>query len=112
VRNHLALSFQFQQTVLAPVFCSDLLLITFLFLKIPPTKNMPQDLEALHTRLAHVFSSMDAHRPTRPQPPIIDASPDILSAPQPETVPGFRSLKESIKRDLDALEKVLSPHSI
>ncbi|KAF7329832.1 hypothetical protein MKEN_00246600 [Mycena kentingensis (nom. inval.)] len=66
------------------------------------------DLSALHVALTSIHSSMTDFRPSLGQPPILDSSSEAEPDPDSEsTLPGFKQLKESVRIDLEALEKFL-----
>jgi len=76
-------------------------------------------LDALRVQLQHIHASISHLQPLLPTPPILDASVNIhcenlaqntsdSSWLQPEIVPGLKDLRDAVKRDLDALEKVSS----
>lgn len=66
-----------------------------------------RDLEALRIKLRDVLASITAFNPPVAHPPIIDASADNSDdGPKHDSIRGLRKLKESVKRDLDILEKV------
>ncbi|KAI0089623.1 hypothetical protein BDY19DRAFT_889252 [Irpex rosettiformis] len=71
--------------------------------------DIHRELHVLRTELRDVFASMAAFNPPVVQPPIIDASADNNDdGPRQDSIRGLRKLKESVKRDLDILEKFLA----
>jgi hypothetical protein len=72
-----------------------------------------QSLHALSSSLRDVLDSIVTFSPHTQKPPIIDASIDNLGGggfsddtPRQGSIRGLRRYKESVKRDLDVLEKV------
>lgn len=76
------------------------------------TSNRPHaDLHALREKLKDILQSVSSFAPSVSRPPIIDSSFDLVgnpaeNAPQQDEVKGLRALKDTVKRDLDVLEKV------
>ncbi|KAI0697354.1 hypothetical protein BC835DRAFT_1270412 [Cytidiella melzeri] len=72
--------------------------------------NGHTDLHALRSQLRDVYASITTFRPPVAHPPIIDSSVDLVNGdgPRQDSVRGLRKLKESVRRDLDILEKFLA----
>ena len=71
------------------------------------------DLHVLRDKLIGILKSVSSFAPSVSRPPIIDSSFDLAGNPaenahRPDAVKGLRALKDSVKRDLDVLEKVSS----
>ncbi|EKM57228.1 uncharacterized protein PHACADRAFT_27911 [Phanerochaete carnosa HHB-10118-sp] len=68
------------------------------------------ELQCLRKQLQDMLASMSSFGPTLPKPPIIDSSFDSSAddVPRREAVRGMRIFKDSVKRDLDVLEKFLA----
>jgi hypothetical protein len=69
------------------------------------------ELQFLRIQLRNMLSSISTFGPVLPKPPVIDSSFDLGgqstdSVQRREAVRGMRALKDSVKRDLDVLEKV------
>ena len=69
------------------------------------------ELQSLRRQLHNMLSSISNFGPTLPKPPVIDSSSDLTgqsadAVQRREPVRGMRTLKDSVKRDLDVLEKV------
>ena len=69
------------------------------------------ELHRLQKQLRDMLQSMSTFAPALPKPPIIDSSLDLTGnsaedAQHRESVRGMRALKDTVKRDLDVLEKV------
>ncbi len=74
--------------------------------------NTHPELRQLRTRLAQIHDAVDDFSPLLPQPPIIDSSikDDVGEEGQwlhkGIDIPGLKRLKEDIRTDLGALDKV------
>jgi hypothetical protein len=73
------------------------------------------DLHILRSRIQGIHAAIVNFEPLTTKPPILDSSLDSgvdsnedCQWLQPENVPGLRTLREAVKKDLDVLEKVLS----
>ena len=72
------------------------------------------ELRHLRDQLRAILCDMVDFGPTVSKPPVLDSSfeanqqdkGEINTAANHEPVPGLRSLRESVQRDLDVLEKV------
>lgn len=69
------------------------------------------ELQFLRKQLQDMLSSIAVFGPALPKPPVIDSSFDLSGrsaddVQRREAVRGLRYLKDSVKRDLDVLEKV------
>lgn len=71
------------------------------------------DLQLLRSHLEQIHDAISNFRPLTDRPPIVDSSvemnPDTSEDNQwlqQEHIPGVKKLRESIKVDLDAIEKV------
>lgn len=69
------------------------------------------ELYILQAKLRDILKSVSSFRPSIARPPIIDSSFDISGNPDEDiqhqdAVKGLRSFRDSVKRDLDVLEKV------
>src|SRR5262245_16822362 len=78
-----------------------------------------QELHALRSRLEGIHTSIVNFEPFPLKPPILDSSVSIdgdASEDSPwlrrENIPGLRNLRDSVKRDLDILDKVNNSVSI
>ncbi|KAF9467151.1 hypothetical protein BDZ94DRAFT_1186166 [Collybia nuda] len=77
-------------------------------------------LQQLRTRLQDIYDAISSFQPLTAKPPILDSSLDIGGDPsedgqwlQQEHIPGLKKLRDSIKIDLDVLEKFLNdPNSV
>ncbi|KAF9450031.1 hypothetical protein P691DRAFT_505554 [Macrolepiota fuliginosa MF-IS2] len=76
------------------------------------------ELRQLRTQLQDIYAASAYFHPLSLKPPILDSSIDIASAPsedspwtQQEQIPGLRQLRESIRLDLDVLDKFLNDAS-
>ncbi|KAJ3863205.1 hypothetical protein EV359DRAFT_43555 [Lentinula novae-zelandiae] len=77
------------------------------------------ELRNLHTHLRSIHDSISHFQPPVKRPPILDSSFEVIQNPAEDThwlqhdnIPGLKKLKESIKVDLDALDKFLdNPNS-
>ena len=70
------------------------------------------ELQSLRKQLQDMLSSMAVFGPALPKPPVIDSSFDLSGKStddmqRREAVRGLRTLKDSVKRDMEVLEKVL-----
>ncbi|KAJ3930724.1 MAG: hypothetical protein NXY57DRAFT_1039777 [Lentinula lateritia] len=72
------------------------------------------ELRNLHTHLRSIHDSISHFQPPVKRPPILDSSFEVIQNPAEDThwlqhdnIPGLKKLKESIKVDLDALDKFL-----
>ncbi|KAF8884227.1 hypothetical protein CPB84DRAFT_1850760 [Gymnopilus junonius] len=76
------------------------------------------ELRSIRGHLIQIHDAISNFKPLTARPPILDSSCDTLTANennednlnhwlQPESVPGLKKLKESIKLDLEVLEKFL-----
>jgi hypothetical protein len=83
----------------------------------PNEKMLPthHELHVLRSRIQEIHTAIVNFEPLTAKPPILDSSVDsgVDSSEdcqwlQPESVPGLRTLREAVKKDLDVLEKVLS----
>ena len=79
------------------------------------TISAHSDLEVLRDRLRNLYNAMSTFGSTQfaVKPPILDSSIDLSGGDVSEefhshqdVVHGLRALKDSVKRDLDVLEKV------
>ena len=73
--------------------------------------NPHTDLYTLQTQLRGILKSVSSFRPNTARPHIIDSSFDISGnsaddVHRQDAVKGLRGFKDSVKRDLDVLEKV------
>lgn len=78
----------------------------------PRTELPHPELHRLRTQLQEMLESMSKFVPAMPKPPIIDSSFDLSGhagedVQRRDAIRGMRSLKDTVKRDLDVLEKVL-----
>ena len=69
------------------------------------------ELHRLQKKLQEMLHSMSTFAPALPKPPIIDSSLDLTGrsteiVQHREAVRGMRTLKDTVKRDLNVLEKV------
>lgn len=71
------------------------------------------ELRQLRTKLQEIYAASAHLHPLSLKPPILDSSVVIANEPsedspwtQQEQVPGLRQLRESIRLDLDVLDKV------
>lgn len=79
-----------------------------------PLPGVHDDLQKLQSQLSYIFENMSSYEPPVPKPPILDSSLDDLredtaadtARTANEGLPGLRALKESVKRDLEVLDKV------
>lgn len=80
-------------------------------------KMLPEhhDLHTLRSRIQEIHTAIVNFEPMTTKPPILDSSVDSGADSnedcqwlQPENVPGLRTLRDAVKKDLDVLEKVLS----
>ncbi|KAK0205490.1 hypothetical protein DFS33DRAFT_1258434 [Desarmillaria ectypa] len=75
--------------------------------------NSHPSLRVLCTRLQTIHDSISHFQPPTRRPPILDSSLDLIDAPddtqwlQQDHIPGLRKLKDTIKIDLDVLDKFL-----
>ncbi|THH12600.1 hypothetical protein EW146_g7546 [Bondarzewia mesenterica] len=70
------------------------------------------DLQKQLAHIQQIYSSALAYEPSIPKPPVIDSSIDNSSEPSPqEQLPGLRAFIESVKRDMDVLQKA-SPQNL
>ena len=75
---------------------------------------MHSELCHLRDQLRAILRDMADYGPTICKPPVIDSSLDqnhpekdeMADAARRESVPGLRSLRDAMQRDLDVLEKV------
>ncbi|KAJ3904627.1 hypothetical protein F5879DRAFT_954119 [Lentinula edodes] len=72
------------------------------------------ELRSLHSHLLSIHDSISHFQPPVKRPPILDSSLEVIQNPAEDThwlqhdnIPGLKKLKESIKVDLDALDKFL-----
>ncbi|GAW07295.1 hypothetical protein LENED_009274 [Lentinula edodes] len=70
------------------------------------------ELRSLHSHLLSIHDSISHFQPPVKRPPILDSSLEVIQNPAEDThwlqhdnIPGLKKLKESIKVDLDALDK-------
>jgi hypothetical protein len=86
----------------------------------PPPLPHPE-LHALRSRLDEIYTSIVNFEPFPLKPPVLDSSVSVdvtgdASEDSPwlrrENIPGLRNLRDSVKRDLDILEKVNNSLSI
>lgn len=75
--------------------------------------NAHCELHVLLTQLQKIYDSMSNFKPLTAKPPILDSSLDLGNESaedgqwlQQEHIPGLRAIKDSVKRDLDVLQKV------
>ncbi|CCL99066.1 uncharacterized protein FIBRA_01078 [Fibroporia radiculosa] len=69
------------------------------------------ELRDLRTQLQKILGDMAIFGPVIPKPPVLDSSADIHAEGEglpPESVPGLRALRDTVKRDLAVLEKFLA----
>ncbi|SJL10638.1 uncharacterized protein ARMOST_14029 [Armillaria ostoyae] len=71
--------------------------------------NSHPTLRVLRTRLQAIHDSISHFQPPTRRPPILDSSLDLNDAQwlQQDHIPGLRKLKDTIKIDLDVLDKFL-----
>ncbi|KAK0484532.1 hypothetical protein IW261DRAFT_1667877 [Armillaria novae-zelandiae] len=71
--------------------------------------NSHPTLRVLRTRLQAIHDSISRFQPPTRRPPILDSSLDLNDTQwlQQDHIPGLRKLKDSIKIDLDVLDKFL-----
>ena len=77
----------------------------------PQTELPHPELHRLRKQLREMLDSMSIFVPATQKPPIIDSSFDLSGhagedAQRRDAIRGMRSLKDTVKRDLDVLEKV------
>ncbi|KAF8208271.1 hypothetical protein K438DRAFT_1574569 [Mycena galopus ATCC 62051] len=75
------------------------------------------ELHPLKSILRSIHESLSDFRPLAVRPPILDSSTEAITCPvdstddgqwlQPENIPGLKQLRDSVKIDLDVLEKFL-----
>jgi hypothetical protein len=70
------------------------------------------ELHATRSQLRDVYESIRAYQHPIARPPIIDACFEdrVDDVQHVEAVPGLRGLRESVRKDLDILDKVGSWH--
>ncbi|KAG5725178.1 hypothetical protein E4T56_gene10197 [Termitomyces sp. T112] len=82
----------------------------------PPTSHVA--LQHLRVKLQNIYESISNYQPSTDKPPILDSSLDTSSDEdgqwlQQDNVQGLKKLKDSVKIDLDVLEKFLDdPQSV
>ncbi|KAK0219684.1 hypothetical protein EDD85DRAFT_960873 [Armillaria nabsnona] len=71
--------------------------------------NSHPTLRILRTRLQAIHDSISHFQPPTRRPPILDSSLDLIDTQwlQQDHIPGLRKLKDTIKIDLDVLDKFL-----
>lgn len=74
-----------------------------------PTSHV--SLQDLRVKLQCIYQSISTYQPSTDRPPILDSSLDITGDEdgqwlQQDNVQGLKKLKDSVKIDLDLLEKV------
>ncbi|KIP04047.1 hypothetical protein PHLGIDRAFT_212975 [Phlebiopsis gigantea 11061_1 CR5-6] len=79
----------------------------------PRTELPHPELHRLRTQLREMLESMSKFVPAMPKPPIIDSSFNLSGhagedVQRRDAIRGMRSLKDTVKRDLDVLEKFLA----
>ena len=82
-----------------------------------PTDTGPHPaLQKLRIQLQGIHDSISNFQPSTSKPPILDSSLDAASDSsedgqwlQQEHIPGLKKLRDSVKIDLDVLEKVRLP---
>jgi len=74
------------------------------------------DLQSIRSHLLQIHDAISNFKPLTARPPILDSSYDSTNENSEENqwlnqenIPGLRKLKEDIKLDLSALEKVIPP---
>lgn len=73
------------------------------------------ELHALRIQLQNIIDDMSRFRPIIAKPPVLDCSFDAMSQRESadvgisshESVPGLRALRDSVRQDLDVMEKFL-----
>lgn len=71
------------------------------------------ELYAMRDKLRGILQSASSFSPSMAKPPIIDSSFDLAGNPtediqRQDAIKGLRALKDSVKRDLEVLEKFLA----
>ncbi|OBZ76717.1 hypothetical protein A0H81_03223 [Grifola frondosa] len=76
--------------------------------------NIHPELQTLRTQLRDIYGAMSSYEPSIAKPPILDSSIDLSgdvnedAHNRQESVQGLRALRDSVRRDLDVLEKFLA----